>query len=265
MQDPLADDDGPVGGWRVSVNRDHNGDPNGRPPIEVVPANEQRDALRWIIDNTFFDESYGLTPDLLAKMTVDKWLDQGGHAAAVQEATWPIHDRVAGIQASVLTMLMNPTTLRRVYDNEFRTPADQDALTLPELLDTISTSVWSELEKSPSGKFTARKPMISSLRRNLQREYVERMIDLTFPGAGSGEAYKPVSNLAMFKLRNLKEKLAGFVDDKGKGANLDPYTMAHLSEAKVRIEKALDASFVYNAASMGGSMPYLMFGQGRDA
>ena len=41
-----------------------------------------------------------------------------------------------------------------------------------------------------------------------------------------------------------------------------PYTLAHLSEAKVRIEKALDASYVYNAGGAGGGMSYLMFGQG---
>jgi hypothetical protein len=226
----------------------------------TVPANEQRDALRWIIDNSFFDESYGLTPEILQKMTVQKWLDDGGISEAMQDATWPIHDRIAGIQSSVLTMIMNPTTLQRVFDNEYRTPADQDALTLPELLDTITTSVWSELDKAPSGKFTARKPMISSLRRNLQHAYVERMIDLTFPGAGSGEAYKPVSNLAMFKLRQLKDKIAGIVDDKSASTKLDPYTLAHLSEAKVRIEKALDASYVYDAANVGGGISSFMFG-----
>ena len=49
-----------------------------------------------------------------------------------------------GVQASVLTMLMNPTVLRRVYDNEFRVPSDEDALTLPELLEKTATSIWSE-------------------------------------------------------------------------------------------------------------------------
>jgi hypothetical protein len=245
------------------VNRDHKGDPNARQPIEVVPAQQQRDALRWVIDNSFFDESFGLTPEILQKMTVEKWLDQGGFTEAMQENTWPIHDRIAGIQSSVLTQLMNPTSLRRVFDNEYRIPADQDALTLPELLDTVSTSIWSELDKAPSGKFTARKPMISSLRRNLQREYVERMIDLIFPGAGSGEAYKPVSNLAMFRLRSLRDKLAGIVDDKSAATKLDPYTLAHLSEARVRIEKALDASYVYNAGGGNGGMGFMMFGQGQ--
>src|SRR5262249_27967812 len=85
-----------------------------------------------------------------------------------------------------------------------------------------------------------------------QREYVERMIDLIFPGAGAGEAYKPVSNLAMFKLRSLRDKLAGIVDDKSAAGKLDPYTLAHLSEARVRIEKPLAASYVYNARRRSG-------------
>jgi len=253
-----------VGG--VYVNRDYKGDPNGREPMQVVPTSEQRDALRWVIDHSFFDESYGLTPEILQKMTVQKWYDAGGMSELAQEPTWPIHDRIAGIQSSVLTMLMNPSTLRRVFDNEFRIKADEDALTLPELLDTICAAAYSEVERAPSQKFTTRKPMITSLRRNLQREYLERLIDLTLPGAGSGEAYKPVSNLAIYKLRQLKDKIGVIVDDKGKAANLDTYTLAHLTEAKVRIEKALDASYIYNAGSLGGAGGvYNMFFGGQPA
>ena len=65
-------------------------------------------------------------------------------------------------QASALTSLMNPTTLRRVYDNEFRTPADQDSLTLPELLSTVANAVWSELDVKAEGQYSARKPLIST-------------------------------------------------------------------------------------------------------
>ncbi|HYE60869.1 MAG TPA: zinc-dependent metalloprotease [Phycisphaerales bacterium] len=248
-----------VGG--AHVNRDHKGDPNGREPIVVVPAAQQREALKWVIENSFFDESFGLTPELLQKMTVQKWLDQGGGRDAAEDATWPVHDRIAGIQSSVLTMLMNPTTVRRVFDNEFRVKAEEDVLTLPEMLDTIHASVWSELEKGGSGKFTARKPMISSLRRNLQREYLDRMIELTFPGSGSGEAYKPVSNLAMYKLRGLKDRIARVLDDKGAAGNLDAYTLAHLTEARTRIEKALDAGYTLNGGGgMGGMGGFIILG-----
>ena len=116
-------------------------------------------------------------------------------------------------------------------------------LTLPELLDTVSTAVWSELEKEPSGGYTVRKPYISSLRRNLQREHLDRMIDLTMPAAGSAEASKAISNLSVFRLRELARKIEQIIGEKGdKGRKLDAYSLAHLSEAKLRIEKALDAT-----------------------
>lgn len=241
-----------VGG--ASVNRDRKGDPGARSPITVVDVAKQRDALKWCIDNSFFDEAYGLTPELLAKMTVDKWYDGGGDVMG--DPTWPVHDRIMGIQAAVLTMLMNPTTLQRVLDNESYTPASQDALTIPEVMETINVAVWGELDKAADHKYTAREPMISSLRRNLQREHMERLIDLSM-AQGYSAAFKPISNIATVQLRDLSAKI-------GKAAasgNLDPYTSAHLGEAKLRIDKALDAQFIYNAPQYGGFGGGQFFGQ----
>ncbi|MBM4108521.1 MAG: DUF5117 domain-containing protein [Phycisphaerae bacterium] len=240
------------------VHRDRKGDPNGRDPVTPVTAQQQRAALKWVIENSFRDEAFGLTPDLLAKMTVDKWLDWGGFSEAMQEPAWPVHDRIAGIQASVLTNLVNPTRLRRVYDNEFRTPASQDQITLPELFDALIGEIFSELSASPDRRYTARQPMVSSLRRNLQREFVDRMIDLTLPGGLSGESSKPISNLAVARLRQIKER----IDAGLKNTTLDPYTSAHLSEASKRIEQALNAQFIYNQGSgTGGGFPFFMLGQ----
>jgi hypothetical protein len=249
-----------VGG--VFVNRDKKGDRAGRPPLTVVPADQQREALRWTIDNAFFDESFALTPELLQYMSSDKWLDGGGFREAMEESAWPIHDRIGGLQASIMTALLNPTTVRRVHDNEFRVPAGDDALTLPEVLDTVHDAVWKELDKSPSGA-SARKPYISSLRRNLQREYIERMIDLSLPGGAFGEVAKPVSNLATAKLRTLRDRIITIIGKDAKdGSGLDPYSFAHLSEAKLRIEKALDAQYIYNADDLsGGSFLQFLFGR----
>ncbi len=243
-----------VGG--AHVHRDKKGDKNGRPPIEVIPVKTQREALQFCIENAFYPESFGLTLELLKHMAADSWLD--GHGMGRRDgADWPVHDRIMGIQSSTLTGLMNPTTLRRVYDNEFRTPADQDMLTLPELLDAVSNSIWSELDKKPAEPATARKPWVSSLRRNLQREHLERLIELSLPDAGFTAAYKPISNLAVMKLRDLKEKIARATAEK---ANVDPYTLAHLGEAQLRIEKVLDAQFVYNQpASRGGGGGGMIF------
>ncbi len=239
-----------VGG--VLVNRDFKGDPGNRKPLTVVPAADQRAALKFTIDNSFFDESYGLTPELLEYMSSDKWLDAGGFSEAMQENAFPIHDRIGGMQASVMTMLLNPTTVRRVFDNEFRIASGEDAFTLPELFDTIGNATWKELDKGPSGA-SVRKPYISSLRRNLQREYIDRMIDLSLPGGSFGEVAKPVSNLATKELRQLVDKITGIIGKDGKDSSgMDPYSYAHLSEAKIRIEKALDAQYIYNADQIGG-------------
>ena len=236
-----------MAGWvgGAFVNRDKKGDPGDRDPIEVVPAGQQRDALAFIIENSFEDDAFGLTPELLRRMSVDKWMDGDGFRRAVNdEPTWPIHDRIIGIQSSSLTMLMNPTTLRRVYDNEFRIPADQDALTLPELLESVGSAIWTELEEPGEGPFTDREPMISSLRRNLQREHLERLIDLTLPSNSSSAAQKPIANLAMMQLRELKERCDEALDGKEEG--VDSYSRAHLLDACTLIERALDAQVIYN-------------------
>lgn len=250
-----------VGG--AHVYRDRKGDPNGRLPIEVVAAAKQRAALKFVVDTAFKDEAFGLTPDLLKHMTVDKWADMGGIRDLYQDATFPVHERIMGIQATALTMLMNPTTLERVYDNEFRVPKDQEAITLPEVMNTISDEIWTELDKGQrSGD--PRNPTISSLRRNLQREHLERLVDLTTPGMVSGAAAKPVSNLAVAKLREIRRKIDKVVDVKnGDKKGVDDYTFAHLSEVALRIDKVLDAQYIYNTDKIGGGGfgGFILFGQ----
>ena len=241
-----------MGNWigGVHVRRDKKGDKNDRSPLEVVSAKEQRDALNFLVDHAFQDEAFGLTPGLLEKMTVDKWLDGSRGSSSIKEAAWPVHDKIMGMQASVLTMMMNPTTLRRVYDNEFRVPEDQDALTLPELLDTLTKTIWTELDVELQKQHTARQPAISSLRRNLQREHVKRLIDLSLPGAGNNEAFKPISNLSLTHLRARKVTVEAYL--KKAGDKLDPYTRAHLNEIETQITKALDAQYIYNVNKIKG-------------
>ena len=222
------------------VNRDKKGDPEGRDPIEVVPVEQQREALEFVVENAFSDESYGLTPELLTHMPGDHFA--GFFTQMTDEHAWPVHDRIMGIQASALSQLLNPTVLRRVYDNEFRIPETEDALTLNELLTTVGDSIWTELEKAPRGKFSERKPAISSLRRNLQSEHLQRLMDLGVQKRG-GAAMKPIANLASMKLRELQAKL----EKSAENAKLDAYTKAHLQDALLRVTKWIDAQYVVRA------------------
>lgn len=238
-----------VGG--TFVNRDRKGDPRDRKPLVPVPAKDQRAALNFVIDNMFSDEAFGLTPELLRYMTKD-------YFARRETPTWPVHDRVMSLQASSLSQLMSPTRLSQVYDNEFRIDSEEDALTLNELMQTINKSIWSELDKLPEGKFTEREPAISSLRRNLQTEYLERLFDLATETKSSTAAMKPIANLAAMTLHELHEKLEAVSETDG----LDAYSKAHLVDSKHRVKKWIDSTFVMNQESGGGNSGFsFLFGQ----
>ena len=82
------------------------------------------------------------------------------------DPSFNVHDVVGGFQATALTLIPNPTRLRRVYDNEFRADDSADALTLAELVTTVTDAAWRECAQPKKGKYTARSPMISGFRRS---------------------------------------------------------------------------------------------------
>ena len=225
-----------VGGTYVS--RAKKGDPNTGDPLVPVEVEKQRAALKFIIETAFRDEAYGLTPELVNKMTVEKWMDNP--RGFMTESTWPINDQIAGTQSMALTMLLNPTTLSRVYDNEKRVPVDQDAFTLPELMKSLSTEIYQEISPSSLGSSDARKPMITAFRRNLQADYTDRLIAVATGKAGLPRVAR---QLSAQELRDLKVKLDATVAKAGTG-NCDPYSRAHLADLKDRTDAALDAVVV---------------------
>jgi hypothetical protein len=224
----------------ADVNRHRKGQKDASDPVTPMNVEQQRRALKFLADNAFKDEAFGLTRELLSKMTVDKWADDGGMRDYFADPAYQVHDRILGIQAASLSFILNPVSLQRIYDNELRKAPEVDALTIPELLNTLSKSIWTELDDLDSGSL--RKPSISSLRRNLQREYLAGMIDLTLPDGAFTAAYRPIQSMMLVELKELKTKLERAANSGG----LDPYTKAHLSECAVRITKALDASYIYN-------------------
>ncbi|MCC5822916.1 MAG: zinc-dependent metalloprotease [Phycisphaerales bacterium] len=238
------------------VYRDKKGDPGGRKPIDPVDVEKQRRALNFVIENAFRDEAFGVTPELLRHTTVDKWFDSYGFREALQDATLPIHDQIMGIQASAMTMLMNPQTLQRVYDLELYIPAEEDALTLAEVMNSVRDEAWSELGSDPSRRYTERQPMVSSFRRNLQREHVGRLIDLSMGTTNMNASAMPVKTLAVAQLRDLHDRIEARMKD---ASRLDAYTAAHFGEVRTRIAQALDAAYIYNADQIGGGMMFMPF------
>ncbi|HRQ71825.1 MAG TPA: zinc-dependent metalloprotease [Phycisphaerales bacterium] len=222
-----------VGG--AHFNKYRKGDPGAPEPIRPVDVERQRRALKFIIENAFRDEAWGLTHELLAHLGTEQWPDSNwGDPQDV-----PVHDQVLGAQASAMTMLMNPTRLRRILDNELRTASGEDALTVPEVLRAIRNEVWSPLANPPRGA-TARNPYISSLRRNLQREHLDRLIDLATGMNWPNASGKTLATLARQELRDIRAAIG----DRPEAQGIDPYSKAHLADSRERIDRALEAGYL---------------------
>lgn len=220
------------------INNDYKGDPGDRPPVEDVPADKQRQALRLIIDNSFDEAAFGLTPDLIRRMGKEYWWDPQGMNELMTDPSVTVHDTIGGVQAFALTMVMNPTTLRRVYDNEYRAAGAEDLFTLPELVTTVSDAAWSECAGAKKGSYDAGKPMITSFRRNLQREHADRLIDLALMDTSS-PSLRTISTLAKSELRRIDSMC-----ERAQGMGPDAYTAAHLADVRESISRALEAAYV---------------------
>ena len=222
-----------IGGAHVNRNKKGDFGDEDVPPITVVPVDQQRAALLFVVATLFDDDAYGLSPELLTHFNVDKWYGGGGDDG---EATWPIHDRILGTQASALTMLLAPSRLRMIYDNEFMVPSDEDALTVAEVFETLVDSIYPGLDNT-DGDWSNRKPMISSMDRNLQQEMTDRLIGFS---TGRVRISRPVQTLALYHTRTLHNRIGKILNEKTK---LDTYTLAHLQDMHERLGNALDVVY----------------------
>ncbi|MDX1963116.1 MAG: zinc-dependent metalloprotease [Pirellulales bacterium] len=231
-----------IGG--LYVHRGHKGDKDAPAPFVVVDANKQRETLKMLDEQVFSDKPFSFPPVLYNYLASTRWSHWGTSTPLRTELA--IHDTVAMWQERILSQLLSPLTLERLYDSELRISRDEDAFTVAELLKKLTSSIFSEVDKLPDGEFTDRKPAISSLRRNLQRQYLDRLTKIAL---GQTDAPNDCRSLAQLELKNLNERLT-----KNLAANpkLDSYTLAHLTEVQSYIGKVLNANVQLNSGGGGG-------------
>ena len=144
-------------------------------------------------------------------------------------------------QEAILSQLMSSVTLERIHDAELKVPADQDALTTAELIDRVTNAVFAEVKATPEGNYTERKPAITSLRRNLQRSYLQKLSNLAM---GRNRAPQDCQTIAYAELTALRDDIEKLLAGKVK---LDAYSSAHLRESSARIQKVLEAKLSLSA------------------
>ena len=210
------------------VYRTRPGDPADRGPFVPVSVERQREALSFLTDRVFSEEAFRLDPETLARLGPDRWSHWGFSNTHQGRIDFPFHERVTGLQSSVMNQLLQPFRLARIRDAELRYGIDR-VLTIPELFQGITRAVWSEV-------WSGTPRNVSSVRRDLQRAQVDAFARLvTDPPARTPADARAV---ARAQLRDLDRRLARAL---GSGANLDAYTRAHLEEVRAWIGKALEA------------------------
>ncbi len=230
-----------VGG--MSFARDHKGDPGGRPPFTPLPAAKQREAVQSIVQGVFTENSFQFQPELLNKLSPNRF-SHWGMAWDVQ-VEYPTHQVVEAWQRVIMGSLLSPPRLRRMVESGIRYPDGASSYNIDEMFGTLTGAVWSELGQPGA---SARK--VGSLRRNLQRVWVDSFINVMMgvETVGMGPVPDDARALARYQLTSV----AGRIDAVMDGPDLDTPTRAHLAETKARIDRTLDASL---SLSVAGAVP----------
>jgi hypothetical protein len=134
---------------------------------------------------------------------------------------------VLEMQRALLGSLMNDGVAQRLLDSEGKIDASGPALRLSELMQRLNGEVWSEL-RAGSGD-------IPSMRRELQREHVNRLAGLLLRPAALTRAD------ARSLVRVQSQELLGQIQAASKRKGLSAEARAHLQDSADSLRQALNA------------------------
>ncbi len=205
--------------------RDHVGDPGGRGPWENVPREKQIEALDFLVEYGFSQDAFELPAEVLQQFGANRWSHWDSDLTIRGRIDYPYQTEVLDLQRELLDQITTSMVFARIRDAEMKF-GDAEVLTIPELLESLSDAIWSEARAGTS---------VPSMRRDLQRAHLDRMIALvTDAPSGTPADARSVARMTLEDLGNDLTAAMGSRD-------LDAYTRAHLNESRVRIERALAA------------------------
>lgn len=173
------------------------------PVYEMVPLDVQRNALAFIDEHVFTTPTWLLDTMILARV--------GDSPTQV----------IARSQDKVLDYLLNTNTISRLAINEAMYGAK--AYRLIDYFNDLDRAMWTELQEEKA---------IDLYRRNLQRTYVEELIDLS---KKSGRDYRDAAPIAKNKLVEIYEMIK-----KRKRKIDDPMSVYHLQFLEGRLQDVIE-------------------------
>ena len=161
-----------------SVSRDHKGDKDARDPIVPVAGAKQRECLKFLVDEILSDKAFQFSPALLRRLGTERWMHWGNERLRRGRAsTIPVYERILGIQKIVLGQCLDADVLARLQNQELQADPGADPLRMAEVFRSLTDGIWSDLDDLPADAKDAKaaKLALSTIRRNLQREYLRRL------------------------------------------------------------------------------------------
>ncbi len=227
---------------------DFKGDPGGELPMQAVEADKQRRAFDLLKTYIFSERAFAFPKHYYQMFARDP---KGGILESMLAGLddYSMFDQFAGVQGSALSSVMNPGVLNRLWNFEFKAAPGEKVLTARTLLREVQDEVWSELKSGTS---------VSPLRRQLQREHINMLIQSGVPDFG---ASSEVSAMAWDQLRKLRTTLQA-----ASRRGYDEATSLHVRESLMRVDRALNAIETIGGSSGpvgGGSILDLLMGRGK--
>ncbi len=235
-----------------SVNRDFKGTDKARDPVTPISGDRQREAIKLLVEQILSDKAFQFSPALLRKLITESWQDERYYSGS----EYPIYRVILNIQEIALDQCLDPSVLQRIQNQEMQSEPNSHPLKIAEVFRSLSDGIFTELAAPPTG---ATPFSISTIRRNLQREYVKRLSGMVLgakndSSMGSlgyviflgGQSSTPpdAKNLARLHLEELGKKIDTLVGPTN--LKIDDTTLAHLKELKFRINKVLNANLSVN-------------------
>jgi hypothetical protein len=231
--------------------RDHRDDKDNRAPMKPIELAKQREAIRLLQDEVLSDKAFHFKPELLAHLAPDQWRDNGfGPGESYQ---YPLLQNVSLLQRSVVSQLLDPKSLRSVQEVSLHAEPGT-TLEIAEIFRALTDSIWKELPPPGAAPAAKTKLAVSTIRRNLQREHVARLVRIVL---GRRSDALSIGNLILFDFetpppadaRALARQHLREIDGRISAAlaqEPDAMTQAHLQELHEQIAKTLNASLQVN-------------------
>jgi hypothetical protein len=239
------------------VSRDHKADKDAHDPIAPVPGAKQRECLKFLADAILSDKSFQFSPALLRRLGTEHWMHWGNDSMFGPGVDISVLERILAIQKIVLGQCLSSTTLARLQNQQLQADPGSDPLRVDELFRALSDGIWSDLDHLPKpGDDKAGKFALTTIRRNLQREYLRRLSGMVigntpnsygdslafvvFLRGGNSSVPADARALARLHLREIANRIGKVLETSN--LTIDDTSRAHLEECRHRIGRVLEAN-----------------------